>query len=239
MIGSIFKTLLYQPLLNILVLLYLYFPGHDFGVAVIILTIFIKLVFYPLGSKAIKSQKALALLQPKLKEIQEKHKDNKEAQTKEMMALYKTEKISPFSGCLPILIQLPVLLALYRVFWTGLNPEQMTLLYSFVSNPGVINSMFLGIVDLAKPNLVLAIIAGILQFVQIRTSTPQVKLKKDSGVSEHMQKQMQIFMPVFMVIILFRLPSAIGLYWVTTTIFTIIQQYVIVRSDERRNLTTN
>ena len=118
---SIFNTFLYRPLFNVLILFYQYVPGHDFGLAVIILTILIKLIFYPLGIKAIKSQKELSGLQPKIKEIQEKYKDNKEQQTKEVMALYKKERINPFSGCLPLLIQLPVLLALYRVFWRGLT----------------------------------------------------------------------------------------------------------------------
>lgn len=242
-LGTAFNVVLYQPLLNILVLFYLYIPGHDFGVAVIALTILIKLIFYPLGSKAIKSQRALSALQPKMKEIQEKYKDNKEQQTKEMMALYKREKINPFSGCLPILIQLPVLLALYRVFWYGLNPEKMTLLYSFVPLPGTINPSFLGLINLAEPNIILAVMAGILQFIQIKTSMPPKKINKKSNVSDHMQKQMQFFMPVFMVIILFRLPSAIGLYWVTTTIFTIIQQYCILKKtknhDNTRQLTGN
>jgi len=231
-LGTVFKIILYQPLLNVLVILYLYLPGHDFGVAVIILTILIKLIFYPLGAKAIESQRALSVIQPKIKEIQQKWKDDKEKQTKEMMNLYRQEKINPFSGCLPILIQLPVLIALYRVFWIGLGPEQMTLLYSFIPPPGVINSMFLGIIDLANPNIILAVLAGILQFIQIKTSTTPIKIKKGSGVSDHMQKQMQFFMPVFMVVILFRLPSAIGLYWVTTTVFTIVQQYVILKKEK-------
>lgn len=228
---SAFNTILYRPLLNVLILLYEYLPGHDFGVAVIVLTILIKFLFYPLGIKAIKSQKALSELQPKVKEIQEKYKDNKEQQTREIMGLYKKEKINPFSGCLPVLIQLPVLIALYRVFWSGLQPEQMALLYSFVPLPGTINPTFFGIVDLAKPNLIIAFLAGIFQFIQIKKATPKSKKdkKQDSGFSGQMQKQMQYFMPAFMVLILFRLPSAVGLYWLTTTLFTIVQQYVIFR----------
>jgi len=226
-----FNTILYRPLLNILVLLYEYLPGHDFGVAVIVLTILIKFLFYPLGIKAIESQKALSGLQPKMKEIQEKYKDNKEQQTKEIMGLYKKEKINPFSGCLPVLIQLPVLIALYRVFWSGLQPEQMALLYNFVSLPGTINPTFFGIVDLAKPNLIIAFLAGIFQFIQIKKATPKSKKDKKQapGFSGQMQKQMQYFMPAFMVLILFRLPSAVGLYLLTTTLFTIVQQYVIFR----------
>ncbi len=228
-----FNTILYRPLLNALVLLYQYIPGHDFGVAVIVLTILIKFLFYPLGVKAIKSQKALSGLQPKIKEIQEKYKDNKEQQTKEIMGLYKKEKINPFSGCLPLLIQLPVLIALYRVFWHGLQPEQMVLLYGFVTAPGIIDSTFFGIIDLANPNVAVAFLAGIFQFIQVKMTAPNPKegKKQDSSFAGQMQKQMQYFMPAFMVLILFRLPSAIGLYWLTTTLFTIIQQYVILKSD--------
>lgn len=232
---SAFNTILYRPLFNLLVLLYKYLPGHDFGVAVIVLTILIKFLFYPLGTKAIKSQKALSELQPKIKEIQEKYKDNKEKQAKEIMALYRREKISPFSGCLPLLIQLPVLIALYRVFWRGLQPEQVTFLYSFVSSPGSINPIFFGIVDLAKPNLVLAVLAGIFQFLQTKMSVPKTKTDKGekTGFSGQMQKQMQYFMPIFMVLILFRLPSAIGLYWLTTTLFTIAQQYFLLKKQPK------
>lgn len=235
---QVFNTILYRPLLNILVLLYEYLPGHDFGLAVIALTVLIKLLFYPLGIKAIKSQKALSQLQPKIKEIQEKYKDNKEQQTRELMGLYKREKINPFSGCLPLLIQLPVLLALYRVFWYGLQPEQMIFLYNFVPLPGVIEPTFFGIVNLAQPNIIMALLAGIFQFIQTKMVVLKQKTdkKQDSSFAGQMQKQMQYFMPVFMVLILFRLPSAIGLYWLTTTLFTIVQQYCIFKKkhDEPR-----
>ncbi len=213
-------------------MLYEYLPGHDFGIAVIALTVLIKFALYPLGAKGIKSQKSLSELQPRIKEIQLKHKDNKEEQTKAMMALYKEKKMNPFSGCLPVLIQLPILIALYRVFWKGFQPEQVALLYSFVPDPGVINAFFLGIIDLAKPNLILAVLAGIFQFFQVKMISPKTKSKKkqDAGFSGQMQKQMQYFMPAFTIIILFRLPSAIGLYWIVITLFTIIQQRFILNS---------
>lgn len=231
---SVFNTILYQPLLNALILLYEYLPGRDFGVAVIVLTILIKILFYPLGIKAIKSQKALSELQPKIKEIQEKYKNDKERQTKEIMALYKKEKINPFTGCLPLLIQLPVLIALYRVFWNGLQPEQMVFLYNFVPLPGIIDQTFLGIVNLAQPNIVLALLAGIAQFIQVKMSASKTKSDKSSGFAGQMQKQMQYFMPAFMVLILFRLPSAVGLYWLTTTLFTIVQQYCILKKSKNK-----
>ncbi len=230
---TIFNVVLYQPLLNGLILIYEYIPGHDFGIAIIILTILIKFILYPLGTQGVKSQKALSEIQPKIKEIQAKYKDNKEEQTKATMALYKKEKINPFSGCLPLLIQLPILIAMYRVFWKGFQPEQMMLLYSFVPDPGLINAFFLGIINLAKPNLVLAVLAGIFQFFQVKMVSPKTKTKEkqSSGFSGQMQKQMLYFMPAFTIIILFRLPSAIGLYWIVVTLFTIIQQYFIFKKS--------
>ena len=230
-IVTIFNEVLYRPLFNALVLLYQHIPGADFGVAIIVLTILIKLLFYPLGSKSIKSQKALNEIQPKIKEIQEKYKDDKEKQGKEMMELYKKEKINPFSGCLPILIQLPVLIAMYRVFWGGLDPSRLSLLYSFVPSPGEINSMFLGLVDLARPNIVIALLVGIFQFLQIKFITPKDKKKADD-FSAKMQKQMMYFMPVFIVVILWRLPSALALYILTTVLFTILQQWLIIKKSD-------
>lgn len=229
-IVTIFNEALYRPLFNALILLYQYIPGSDFGIAVIVLTILIKLLFYPLGSKSIKSQKALNEIQPKIKEIQEKYKDDKEKQGKEMMELYKREKINPLSGCLPILIQLPVLIAMYRVFWGGLDPSRLSLLYSFVPSPGEISSMFLGLVDLAKPNMVIAVLVGIFQFLQIKFITPKDK-KKGDDFSAKMQKQMMYFMPVFIVVILWRLPSALALYILTTVLFTILQQWLIIKKS--------
>lgn len=230
---SLFNTILYQPLFNILVLLYNYLPGHDFGVAVIVLTILIKILLYPLGVKSIKSQKALAGLQPKIKEIQEKYKNNKEQQAREMMGLYKKEKINPFSGFLPLLIQLPILIALFlvfRIFEGGLSPAELEKLYSFVSQPDL-NIKFLGFIDLIKPSMFLAFLAGISQFFQTRMISPKTKPNKKQApsFSDQMQKQMQYFFPVFTVLILLKMPAAIGLYWITTALFTIVQQYVILK----------
>ena len=231
---SFFDIVLYKPLFNGLILLYQYLPGQDFGIAVIVLTVFIKIVLYPLGVKSIKMQKALSELQPKMKEIQERFKQDKEKQAKAMMELYQKEKINPLSGCFPLLVQLPIIIALYRVFWKGLQPEQMAYLYSFVPSPGVIDSTFLGIIDLAAPCIALAFLAGILQFFQTKMMMPHFSKKSGGGskkkdqmgqFSDMMQKQMLYFFPVFTVIILWTLPSAIGLYWIVFTLFAIIQQH--------------
>ena len=233
---SAFNTILYQPLFNALVFLYEYLPGHDFGVAVIVLTVVIRLILYPLMIKSIRSQKILSELQPKIQEIQQKYKNDKEKQTKEMMALYQKEKINPFGGCLPLLVQLPILIALYRVFWKGLQPGAMSLLYSFVPNPGAIDPTFLGIINLGQGNVALAIVAGITQFIQSKMLMPKNKKKEQgqgqkSQFSEMMQKQMLYFFPIFTVLILLRLPSAIAVYWIVTALFSIGQQYLVFNSS--------
>jgi len=242
---SIFNLILYQPLFNVLVLLYQYLPGHDFGIAVIVLTILIKIILYPLGARGVKSQRTLSDLQPKIKEIQERFKNDKEKQARETMELYKKEKINPFSGCLPLLVQLPILIALYRVFWRGFSQNQLSFLYSFVPNPGQIDTTFLGMTDLTQSavakvngvshlvwlNIAIIIGAGIAQFFQTKMLTPKQKLaKKDpSDFSQAMQKQMIYFFPIFTVFILWRLPAAVALYWLVVSLFSIVQQYFIFK----------
>ena len=233
-LTNFFNVLLYQPLFNSLVLLYNYIPGHDFGIAIIFLTIVIRIILYPVSVKALNSQKALQSLQPKMQEIQKKYKDNKEQLAKETLELYRKEKISPFSGLFLALIQLPILIALYSVFWKGLNPEELANLYSFVSSPGQINSIFLGMIDLSKANLLLAVLAGIFQFFQTKMLTPKSVpgQGKNSDISQMMQKQMVYFFPFLTVFILMSLPSAIGLYWIVSGIFSIVQQYFILKKIE-------
>ncbi|OGZ63730.1 MAG: hypothetical protein A3A98_00355 [Candidatus Staskawiczbacteria bacterium RIFCSPLOWO2_01_FULL_40_39] len=226
---TIFDVLLYKPLFNVLVLIYNYFPGHDFGVAIIVLTVVIKFVLYPLSVKALHSQKVLQRLQPKLQEIQSKFKNDKEKQAQETLELYRKEKINPFSGLFLVIIQLPILIALYRVFWLGLKPEELGNLYSFVVNPIQINSMFLQMVDLAQPNLVFAILAGILQFFQTKMLMPKPDKAKAKDIGTIMQKQMLYFFPFVTVIILLKLPSALGLYWIVSGIVSIAQQYYILK----------
>ncbi|MCK5211168.1 membrane protein insertase YidC, partial [Candidatus Parcubacteria bacterium] len=111
-----FQTFFYQPVLNLLVFLYNIVPGNDLGIAIILLTVVIKLLLLPLSKKSIKSQKALQDLQPQTEELKKKFKDNKEAMSKAMLELYKKNKVNPFSSCLPLIVQLPFLFAVFRVF---------------------------------------------------------------------------------------------------------------------------
>jgi len=233
---NVFDILLYQPLLNILVLLYLYLPGQDIGITIIVLTILIKILFYPLGSQAIKSQKALQDIQPKIQEIQKKIID-KEKQVQAIIELYKKEKVNPLSGILPLLVQLPILIALYRLFWRGLWSEKISSLYGFIPNPGSINPIFLGTINLSQPHLVLASIAGILQLIQTKINTSsktEISQKKDSKsqLSETFQKQMPYFFSILTFLILLKLPSALALFWSISILFSIFQQYLVLRPQK-------
>jgi len=228
-IVTIFNEALYRPLFNTLIWIYNIIPGNDLGIAIILLTILIRFILYPLSKKAIQSQKAISFLQPKIKEIQKKYK-NKEEQAKVMMELYKKHKVNPMAGCLPILIQLPILIALYRVFFSGLNMETLNILYGFIQRPDSLNLMFLGLINLSQKNIFLAILAGFFQFIQSKMILPQniTKDKSKSGgldFSSIMSQQMLYFMPMITIFIAWNLPSALPLYWIVITIFGIVQQY--------------
>jgi YidC/Oxa1 family membrane protein insertase len=236
-IANFFYVILYQPLFNFLVWLYISIPGHDFGIAIIFLTIIIRIILYPTSVKAVKSQRGLQKLQPQIQEVQKKYKDDREKQAKEIFDLYKREKINPFSGLFLALIQVPILIALYRVFWDGLNQKKLGVLYSFVTNPGQINPLFLHIINLSKPNIFFAIIAGLVQYFQTKMLLPQNSPatsggSKEPDVSQMMQKQMVYFFPIFTAVILINLPSALGLYWIASGLFSIGQQYIIFKNKK-------
>lgn len=237
---GIFFTLLTQPLFNVLIVLYNVIPVADIGFAIIALTILIKLVLWPLTRTSLKSQKALQQLQPKLEALKQEHKDDKEALAKAMMELYQTEKVNPLSSCLPILIQLPILFALYHVLLKGFGPEQLAHLYEFVANPGEINTIFLGLTDLSERNYVLALLAGIFQFFQTRMLLHKRAPKgagsgaKDENMMAAMNKSMMYFMPIITIVIGASLPGGLTLYWVTINLISIVQQWTVFKEKKQR-----
>lgn len=237
MFIDIYNTILYQPIFNVLVYLYNIVPGNDIGIAIILLTVLIKMALFPLSKQSIKSQKSLQIIQPKMEELKRKYKDNKEKQAQALMELYKKEKVNPFSSCLPLLIQFPFLIAVYHVFRNGLtNPEHLSLLYPFVQNPGMIDSMSFGVINLAERSIPLAVVAGISQLWQTRMlvhkKQPEVNGSKDEGAMASMNKQMMYFMPALTVFIGFTLPSGLMLYWVVTSLLTVAQQKLMFRKDK-------
>lgn len=242
----IYDELLFKPILNLLIFLYNILPVQDIGLAIIILTILVKLLLLPLSKKSLQSQKALQEIQPKIEELKAKHKDNKEALAMEMMQVYKEYNVNPFSSCLPLLIQIPFFIAVYHVFRVGLGSQNFEGLYSFVSNPGTINTMFLGVIDLAKPAVILALLAGGAQYIQAKMLSgkqPPKKLQQKDGAQDEnalaaMNKQMMYMMPIITVVIGISLPGGLTLYWFLTTALTILQQkfYFGDKKEDKKTL---
>ena len=225
---ELYHQFIYNPLLNLLVWGYNSLPGHDIGVVIVVLTILVRLLLAPTMHKQIKSQHAIARLQPKLEELKEKHKDNKEAQARAVMDLYKEHNVNPFASCLPLLLQLPILIALYQVFNKALHGN-LDGLYRVVYNPGVIDPMFLGVVNLANPNIILAILAGGLQFWQARMMQAKSTTKPTDASAQMIQMQTMYLLPLVSIFIAWRLPAGLPLYWIVTTLFAIAQQYYVTK----------
>ncbi|MEK7578292.1 MAG: YidC/Oxa1 family membrane protein insertase [Patescibacteria group bacterium] len=207
------------------------------GVSIIVLTVILRFILWPLTNKGIKNQKILTKIQPQIEEIKKKFKNNKEGQAKALMGLYSENKINPLAGFLPLVIQIPIIIALWRVFLNSLNLD-LNSLYSFIAVPTYVQSNFLGLVDLSHKSVVLAILAGVLQYFQTKMIMPPPnKLVGASDFSSIMSKQMLYFGPVLSIIIFWSLPAALPLYWTAATLLTILQQYL--NRDDRRELGKN
>ncbi|PIR77816.1 MAG: hypothetical protein COU30_00415, partial [Candidatus Magasanikbacteria bacterium CG10_big_fil_rev_8_21_14_0_10_38_6] len=225
---ALFELILFQPIFNAFVGLYNIIP--DVGFVIITITLIIKLVLYPLTSKSLKAQKSLADLQPKLQDIKETHKGDQQTIAQETMKLYKNHKVNPFGSCLPLVVQIPILLALYWVLRAGLTHADFTFLYSFVKNPGTINTLAFGFLELSRVNIVLAALAGGAQFFQAKLMYQKRAPKeagegaKDENMMAMMNKQMLYFMPFFTFLIGLSLPAGLTLYWFISTAVTALQQ---------------
>jgi len=186
----------------------------------------------PLSIKALKSQRALNEIAPKIEELKQKHKDNPSAQSAAIMQLYKDNKVNPFAGCLPLLIQLPIIIALYRAFSTGISAQNLNIIYDFITKPEVINQTFLGFINITMKNPFMAIIAGGLQFIQSKqmmANTAKQPTAPGGKQIANLNSQMLYFFPIFIIIIGWNLPSGLILYWITTTAFSIFEQMYIKR----------
>ena len=181
---------------------------HNYGIAIIILTILIKLAFYPLSQKSYKSMGKMKLVQPKLAKLKEKYKDDKARLNKEMMDLYRTNKVNPFGGCLPIVVQIPVFFALYRALMVAIELR---------------HAPFFGwIVDLSAkdPYYVTPLIMGATMFLQ-QKMTP--------STGDAMQAKMMLFMPIIFTFMFLNFPAGLVLYWLVNNLLSIGQQYMVMR----------
>jgi len=233
MISEIFTITFFNPLYNGLIFLISIVPFADVGMAVILLTVFVKLILFPFSLKMVKTQLAVKQLEPEITKLKEIHKNDRQEQARKTMALYKEKGVNPFSGFLLILVQIPVIFALYFVFSRGGLPEINTdILYSFTAIPKNINMNFLGLMDVSAKSIVFALFAGITQFFQIKFSLPPLKersdkpsMKEDLARSFHIQ--MRYVMPIIVTVVAYAISGAIALYWVTSNLFAIGQEVFV------------
>lgn len=228
--SNLYHTFVFDPLYNFLAILFNTLPWADAGVIIIILTIIVRFVIFPLSRKAIRTQVKMAEIAPELEKIKEKYKDKSEEQARQILALYKDKKVNPFSGIFVIIIQIPIIFALYQIFLHFPEVDE-SLLYSFVTAPEQIKTIFLGLTDITGKSLVLAFLAGLSTFFQFRISmkgqTPPQGNSFGSNLARNMQTQMKYFFPVIVFFISYSISGAIALYWLTTNLFGIGQELII------------
>lgn len=224
--ASLFSEFIYRPILNLTVFIYSFVGFGDLGIAIIIMTIVIRLIFSPLSLKASRSQKQLATLAPEVEKIKAKFPSDKAVQSQEIMKLYKERKVSPLAGCLPLLIQFPILLGMYRVFLNIYKPESLANLYSFIPHPTSINPTLLGLIDISQRNIAFALMAGATQFIQAKLAAGN---QPQAGQAAALNKQMLYLFPVMITVISWNLPAGLALYWIITTLFSIGEQLYLRR----------
>jgi YidC/Oxa1 family membrane protein insertase len=227
-----YNSFIYTPLYNLLVALFKLSPWEDAGIVVILLTVIVRFILFPLSKKAIVTQVMMQKINPALAEIREKHKDDQEAQAKATLSLYKEKGVNPFSGILILIIQLPIIWALYKIFlYAGFPSVNTDILYSFVHAPSHINTVFLGLIDITHKSAILAFLAAVSSFVQMKISTGLQPAPQGKGFSDNlarsMQTQMKYFFPVLVFFISYKISGVIALYWLTTNLFTIAQELYI------------
>lgn len=242
MISSFFHTVFYDPIYNALVALVALVPSSDVGVAVIILTILIRLLLLPSSLSAARTQRAVKNLEPKLKELKEKHKGDKEREALETLALYKEERVNPFASIATVLIQIPILLALYFVFYYEPFPAiNAARLYSFTPVPDALSLEFLGLISVAGKSLILAFLAGATQFYQAYIALQgTMKPSKVPGMQNDFQRimglQLKYVFPFIIGVISYTTSGAIALYFITTNLAGVLQERYLRRALEREAL---
>lgn len=195
-----------KPLFYVLRFLYEY--THNYGVAIILLTVMIKLLFVPLQYKSYKSMKDMQLIQPKVVELQQKYKDDREKLNRELMRLYREHKVNPVGGCLPMLLQMPVFVALFNILYMTIDLRQAP----FV----------LWVTDLSAPDpyYVLPILMGVSMVIQQKIMPTTM---------DPTQAKIMLFLPAFMTLLFLNFPCGLVLYWLTNNVVTITQQFVTDR----------
>jgi YidC/Oxa1 family membrane protein insertase len=239
-----FDTLIVNPLLNLLMAIFGILPGHDFGIAVIIMTLIIRFAMWPLTAKQLRSQKKMQALQPEIVKLKQQAAGDKAKENQLLMELYKEKEINPFSSCLPLLLQFPFLIALFFVLKKAALPfdQISSLLYEPVKNIPYIEQlisgavkydpMLLRVIPMDTASKVLAVIAGITQYIQVKMITPKHVDPNDQQAK--MTSTMNYIFPAMTAFIAWTLPAALPLYWITGNGVAIFQQWLIMREETEK-----
>lgn len=232
-IASGFTAVVYRPFYNGLVFLVGILPTHDMGLAVIVLTIIVRFILFPLSRRAVQAQLAMKKIAPEVEQLKQKYKDKPDEQGRAIFALYKERGVHPFAGFLLMLIQIPILLGLYWVFSRGGLPAiDPAILYAFVPKPPVVNMEFLGIVNMSSHNIFLAVTAALSQFVYTRLSmgptehSSPVEASLSGDMARSFEIQARYVLPIIVGVIGFTLVAAAPLYYTASNTFMIVQEYL-------------
>lgn len=236
-----FGTILINPLYNVFIFLIGIMPGGDVGLAIIVMTLVVRAVFYPAFTASIRTQMGMQEAQAELDEINKKYKDNSDEKAKRTMELFKERNIRPLAGFVALLVQIPIFIALYYAFFReGLPHIATNILYSFVQAPPTVNLEFLGFLNLLSPhNIPLSLVVGALQYAVVRLSVmrskPSPHLAPEKAQAQAMQQNLMLyFMPALYVVLCYSLPAAAGLYFATTNVISLGQEMLIRRQIKRR-----
>lgn len=243
---TLWNIIIYKPLYNALVALIDILPGANIAIAVILLTVIVKVVMLPLNKKSIKSQMAMKEIEPELNKIRKDYPD-KQVQAQKTMALYKERGVNPFSGCLVILIQFPIIIALYLIFTKGINGGiiDSSLLYSFIKIPAEVGLNFLGI-QITEKSLIIAILVAGSQYFSLKQINDINKVKNETPVDpnekldfaqefgKNMTKNMTYTLPVIIGIVSYQVSAAVALYFLTSNIVSIVQQTFILKNKNAK-----
>lgn len=245
MISAFFHAVFYNPIYNALVALVAVVPGSDVGIAVIVVTIIIRLILLPFSLSAARTQRAMKILEPKIKELKEKHKGDKEKEALETLSLYKEARVNPFASILTVFIQIPVLLALYWVFYyepfSTVSAINTARLYSFTPFPNTVSLEFLGIISVAGKSIVLAVLAGITQFYQAHLALSGTMKPSDAkGMQNDFQRimgmQLKYVFPFIIGAISYSTSGAIAIYFITTNLAGALQELHVRKTIHKETL---
>lgn len=236
MISAFFHTVFYNPIYNALVALVACIPGGDVGIAVILVTILIRLLLLPSSLSAARTQRSMKLLEPKIKELKETHKGDKEKEALETLALYREAKVNPFASILMVFVQIPILLALYWVFYyepfSAINTAR---LYAFTPVPHTVSLEFLGLISVAGKSMILALLAGATQFLQAHMAlSGTMKPSGEKGMQNDFQRimglQLKYVFPFLIGTISYTTSGAVALYFITTNLAGSLQEWHVRRT---------